>query len=70
MVRIWGKKDGIPYNRHLTPHICTDEDYAEFYPIEDASAGMLSEIRRDPKRGFYCLDWDESDPFEAYGDEN
>ena len=24
-------------------------------------------IREDPARSFYCLDWDDEDPFELYG---
>ena len=67
---MWGKKDGIPYNRYLTPHLCTDKDYADFYPIEETSAGVLQTIRDDPERGFFCLDWEESNPFEVYGGEN
>ena len=27
VIQIWGKKDGKHYNRLLTPHKCTDEDY-------------------------------------------
>ena len=70
LFRMWGKKDGIAYNRYLTPHLCTDKDYAEFNPIEEASAGVLQTIRDDPERGFFCLDWEESNPFEVYGGEN
>ena len=54
----------------LDAHICTESDYAEFNPIQEASAGILEEIKADPDRGFYCLDWDESEPFEIYGNEN
>ena len=70
VIRMWGKKDGKPYDRILTPHICNDEDYDQFYPIQEESAGLLKEIRSDPERGFYCLDWDEKDPIEIYGHEN
>ena len=30
---------------------------------------MLREIREDPDRGFFCLDWDADEPFEIYGSE-
>ena len=70
MIRVYGIKDGVPYNRHITPHPCTDEDYNAFYPVEAASAGYLAELRSDPKRGFMCLDWDLADPFMVYGTEN
>ena len=69
LFRIYGKKDGKPYERIISHHICTDEDYDGFYPIEDASTTTLKDIRSDPNRGFYCLDWDESEPLEVYGAE-
>ena len=31
--RLYGKRKGIFYERMLDYHFCTDEDYAEFYPI-------------------------------------
>ena len=31
--QLWGKKDGISYEKILPYHLCTEEDYAEFYPI-------------------------------------
>ena len=31
--RMYGKKDGIEYEKMLDHHWCNDDDYAEFYPI-------------------------------------
>ena len=31
--RLYGKKDGEEYEKILSHHKCTDEDYAGFYPI-------------------------------------
>ena len=50
-------------------HMCTDEDYAEFYPISEVSDTNLKEIRNDPERGFYCPDWNAEDDYEIYGQE-
>lgn len=46
--RIWGKKEGVPYEKQLDLHLCTDVDYSEFYPIRDASAALYDAIRADP----------------------
>ena len=32
-VRLYGKKDGEYFEQHLPFHICTNEDYDGFYPI-------------------------------------
>ena len=59
LFRAFGRKEGRPFHRLLKYHMCTDADYAEFYPIQKNSALLLKEIREDPDRGFYCLDWNE-----------
>ena len=69
LIRFWGKKGGVPFERNLKMHMCTDEDYAEFYPISEASDSNLEEIRNDPERGFYCPDWNAEDDYEIYGQE-
>ena len=65
--REFGIKDGVSYERIVPHHKCTEEDYAEFYQIEKNQAKELDEIKRDPKRDFYCLDWEDENPFEIYG---
>jgi len=39
--RLYGKKDGRPFERALDAHICTEQDYAEFNPIQKISKGLL-----------------------------
>ena len=33
--RMWGKKEGVPYEKFIKHHICTEEDYLEFYTITE-----------------------------------
>lgn len=71
LFRMWGKKNGISYERLLQAHLCTEADYAEFYPIQDTYVQTLNEIKSDPERGFFCLNWtDTNEPFVIYGTEN
>ena len=60
-------KDNFWFERIVPYHECTDEDYALFYPIDSGSEQELRHIREDPARGFFCLDWDENDPFSIFG---
>ena len=48
-------------------HKCTDEDYAEFYPVQKSSENFLKKIREDPDRGLFCIDWTDKVPFELVG---
>ena len=60
--------DGVTSQHILEAHKCTEEDYAEFYPTEHSSVAKLDAIKADPKRDFYCLDWDDdSIPLNIYG---
>ena len=66
--RMFVRTGGVLSQRILEAHKCTDEDYALFYPTEPNSVDMLADIRADPKRDFFCLDWDEdSEPYNVYG---
>ena len=33
--RLFGQRDNVNYERWLNAHMCTEDDYAEFYPIEE-----------------------------------
>ena len=70
LIRAYGMKDGEFYEEKLEYHICTDEDYAEFYPIQPRSVGLLDEIKRNPDRGFFCLNWNGEAPYKLWGGEN
>ena len=49
-------------DRYLPYHRCTEEDYAQFYPVSADSQALFADIRADEKRGFYCIDaWEEED---------
>ena len=67
MIRIYGKQNGINFQRVLSYHKCTDEEYEEFQPIKQTAAGLLKEIRENPERGMYCIEWNDDDPIKLYG---
>ena len=58
-VRIVNTDDGKRSEKLLPYRLCTEDDYAEFNPVATKSALALRDIREDPKRGLYCIDWTE-----------
>ena len=49
---------------HFLPlHNCTDEDMAQFYPLEETSNDLIEKMEKstnkDVKDLFLCLDWSE-----------
>ena len=62
-------KDNQSFEEILPYHECTVDDYKEFYPVDRKAALLVEDIKKDPNRGFICLDWDEMD-LEIYGSEN
>ena len=60
--------DGKPIERIIPHHKCTPEEYAEFYPIVNSMEEQLTHFKADG--GFYCIDWDENDPYLVFGDQN
>ena len=69
LFRIYGKRKGIEFQKILPYHVCTDEDYDEFYPTKKQSLLLLQSIREDPDRGMFCIDWDDDDPIELINHE-
>ena len=64
--RIVGKKDD-KWSEHILPHHeCTEEDFAEFYPIDPSHELTLQAIKEDSDRAFLCTEWDDSDPYLLY----
>ena len=63
VVRMWGKKDGVEYEKFIPYHICTEDDYAQFSPPAPEAVGLLNSMKSKEKRGLYCIDW------EAQGEE-
>ena len=61
-------KDGeIAEEFEIPLHTCTDEDYAEFYPVDEKSEDKLNLLRTVPGRSLLCLDWSKS--LDLYGTE-
>ena len=65
--RIYGTDNGKKYERLLPYHVCTQEDYASFYPIEKQAKSKFKRIQEDEKSNFLCIDWDDENPFNIYG---
>ena len=59
LVRMFGIKDGVEYEKILPFHKCTETDWAQFAPPQKGSRDGWETIKDDPKRGMYCLDWKE-----------
>ena len=68
-VRATGKKDGVPTQRSLPFHRCTDADLGGFLPVEPTSVELLTAITTDPDRGLFCIEWDKSE-VNLHGNEN
>lgn len=68
LVGMYGYRNGEEFLRRVPFHKCTDEDYDQFYPVKRQSADLLKEIREDPERGLFCIDWNnEDEPIEIAG---
>lgn len=57
LVRIFGKKGGVEYETFIPYQKCTEEDWAEFPKPNAASSDSWADIKENPKRGMFCLDW-------------
>ena len=49
-------------------HKCTDEDFAQFYPIAPLQQQRFSSLKEE--EGLYCIDWDDENPYLIYGIED
>ena len=70
IVRSRGRKEEVNYERHIPYHKCNESDWEQFAPPSTGDADSWKRIKDDPKRGFFCLDWDDNDPFTINGNEN
>ena len=68
LVRIFGIKDGKEYEKFIPYHKCEEKDWAEFPPASKASSYAIEDIKKDPKRGMFCLDWSAQELL-LYGNE-
>ena len=68
VVRLYGKKDGVAYDRMLDFHVCTEEEYAQFAPPDAGSESLMKMFRTDPKNSLYCIDREkEKDNLKIWG---
>lgn len=63
------KKDHQWTRRILPHHVCTEEDYAQFYPVQASLKATLDRIRSRTDLDFLCIDWPEEDPFVIFGND-
>ena len=71
LFRLFKIKDGVSTHTEIDTHLCTEEDYAQFYPIQGSQVDLLDDIKNNPDRGFLCFDeTGEGVPdFDIYGSE-
>ena len=62
LFRVKTERDGVIYEKLLPYHVCTDDDFAKFYPIRQDELSKFNRIREDPDRGFLCFDWENDGP--------
>ena len=72
MVRVFGKKDGVPHEKILDYHVCTAEELYLFGDSSRESIAPLNDFIQDEKKHLYCLDWDQLNESEVsiWGIEN
>ena len=56
IIRHFWKENGEKFEKILPYHICTEEDYDQFYPSSKQSEDVINQIRKDSERGFVCID--------------
>ena len=70
LVRLTGLKNGEKYERIIPYHECEESDLQEFAPPTKGASDFLDRIISNPKRGLFCVDWDDDNPFVLQGNEN
>ena len=60
----------MTYNQ-LAYHKCTEDEYADFFPINKDQKDVLEKMKTE-SGGFFCLDWDDPiyEPCTVYGEEH
>ena len=61
MVRFWGKKDGVEYEKMLPFHKCTAEDFEEFAPPQPEALKTLEIMKESETQGLFCPDFERLD---------
>ena len=55
---MYGKKEGIPFERILPYQKCEESDWDKFPPPSNAHSDSFAKIRSSEIGGMYCLDWE------------
>ena len=58
-------QDGNYVEKAIPHHKCTEEEYAEFYPIESDQENLLKDSKS--LGDFHCIDWNDEDPHLVFG---
>lgn len=69
VARLFTIVDGEQFERVLSYHKCTAEDWDSFSPPNKSSFDSFSVIKKDPKRAMYCIDDADLDAISIYGNE-
>lgn len=69
---MFGKKDGVGFERLLDYHKCTLDDYAAFAKPTPESASpleryMKAAVDENSERGLFCLNWESEDEVTIWG---
>lgn len=55
-MRIFGRKDNKYIEKVLPYHMCTEEDYDLFYPVDPNYFEKLENLKSGDKGNLYCVD--------------
>ena len=61
--RLRRKVNGEQQDKTIGHHICTDEELDQFYEPTISSKAEYDDMREDPDRVLYCLDWDNEEMY-------
>lgn len=56
--RLWGKRDGVGYEKFIDHHVCSLDELALFENPSSESAAALDNFRKGKNRRLFCLDHD------------
>ena len=71
LVRMYGRKDGVSYEKILDYHKCSMEELDHFNQTTRETAKLLAKYKNGRDRYFFCIEWDsiEDDTLSVWGHE-
>ena len=63
LTRLYGRKNGVKYEKVLQTRFCTEDDIKYFNTPSDEAKQTWDKIMASEDRSLYCFDWDK------YGDQ-